>query len=103
MSNVTIEFHRLARGELRKAFGWYEKRRDGLGRLLVAEVDRAADQIAADPERWPIFRKQYRWARLKRFPYVLYFVIAEPSRVVVLAIAHSRRRSGYWQSRAKRP
>ena len=103
MSAVTVAFHRLAARELRQACDWYEERGAGLGRSLAAEVDRATEQIAAEPGRWPTFRKNYRWVRLHRFPYLLYYTVVDPHRVLVLAVAHGRRRSGYWVHRAGRP
>lgn len=103
MSSVTVAFHRLAARELRKACEWYEERGAGLGRSFAAEVDLATERIATAPERWPIFRKNYRWLRLHRFPYVLYYTVVDPHRVLVLAVAHGRRRPGYWLHRANRP
>jgi plasmid stabilization system protein ParE len=103
MSGATVHFHRLAARELRQACEWYEMRGVGLGQALAAEVDWASEQIAAAPDRWPTFRRNYRWFRLHRFPYVLYYNVVEPSRVLVLAVAHGRRRPGYWLHRATRP
>jgi plasmid stabilization system protein ParE len=103
MASTTVVFHRLAARELRDACRWYERRGTGLGRLLAVEVDQAADRIAADPERWQSFRSHYRWLRLKRFPYVLYYWVMDPTRVLVLAVAHGRRRPGYWIHRVTRP
>jgi hypothetical protein len=60
MPAATVSFHRLAARELRKACEWYDERGTDLGRSLAAEVDWAAEQIAAAPERWPIFRKNFR-------------------------------------------
>ena len=57
MPGVTVAIHRLAAGEVRKATEWYEKRGAGLGRALIAAVDRAIEQIADAPYRWAIFRK----------------------------------------------
>src|SRR3972149_5834611 len=86
MAGVAVVFHRLAARELREACRWYEERGAALGRSLAAEVDRAADRIAADPERWPIFRERYRWIRLRRFPYVLYDSVVDPRRLLDLAL-----------------
>jgi hypothetical protein len=47
------------------------------------------------PEQWPIWRsdRPYRKRVLGRFPYVIFHVIEA---IVVLAVAHTKRRPGYW-------
>ncbi|HKI37123.1 MAG TPA: hypothetical protein VKA46_35040 [Gemmataceae bacterium] len=41
--------------------------------------------------------------RVRRFQYVLYYEIIDPSRVRVFAVAHTRRRPGYWLRRLIHP
>jgi plasmid stabilization system protein ParE len=102
---VKIVFHREASAELEEAEDWYEAQRPGLGDDLSAEVERALGLIEESPTVWP------RWPGapplpvvrrflLARFPFALAY-LAEPSRVVVLAVAHTKRRPGYWFHRAK--
>jgi hypothetical protein len=38
-----------------------------------------------------------KWA-LRRYPFCLFYVALD-ARLVILAVAHVRRRPGYWQSR----
>jgi plasmid stabilization system protein ParE len=64
-------------------------------------IDRAVQQIAAGPEQGSPFRTHYRWVRTRRFPYVLYYHILDADHVVLLAVAHARRRSGYWLRRSR--
>jgi hypothetical protein len=100
---MDIDFHRLAAKEYREARDWYERRRDGLGDRFKAEVDRAVARIAAQPDRWPAFRARFRRVRVGRFPYTLYYRAVSPTRALVLAVAHGRRRPGYWTRREYRP
>jgi hypothetical protein len=37
--------------------------------------------------------------RLRRFPYILYYHVVDDSLALVLAVAHARRRPGYWRRR----
>lgn len=97
-----VIFHRLAAEEYRKARQWYV-RQSGveLSDAFRDEVDAAVDRIAENPETGALFRKKYRWIRLHRFPYLLYYLILSDERILVLAVAHASRRPGYWLRRAK--
>jgi hypothetical protein len=86
---------------------WYEGRREGLAMKFAADVARALDVIAESPFTWP------RWpgvpasinARrfvLSAFPFaVAYLPQPDRDRVVVLAVAHTSRRPGYWLERLR--
>jgi plasmid stabilization system protein ParE len=65
-------------------------------------VDAALQAILADPYRWPKEDDQIRSIRVKRFPYVIYFDIVDDSTALLLAVAHTSRRPGYWKRRVKR-
>jgi hypothetical protein len=78
-----------------EAARWYEGREQGLGSSFVNEVLRAFDSIEREPETLPFLRAPYRCKRMDRFPYaVIYKVTAQ--RVYVRAVAHGKRRPGYW-------
>lgn len=92
-----------AEEELAQAAEWYESRRAGLGVDLVVEVDRTFEAIAAAPLSCPLWRddRPYRRSVLSRFPFVVFYRL-EGERVVVLAVAHARRKHGYWMDREVR-
>jgi toxin ParE1/3/4 len=102
---VRLELHPEARAELRRAALWYDERRSGLGDEFVAEVSAALDRIADVPESyppWPGTRAAgpvIRKAPIHRFPYVIAFDEHE-QHVLVLAVAHAKRRPLYWLTRA---
>jgi toxin ParE1/3/4 len=88
-----------AKSELRKARQWYESQQSGLGHDLLAEVLRALERIECDNLIGVQYENtRYRFYRLNRFPYVIYYECL-PNRVRVVAIAHERRRPGYWRRR----
>jgi len=102
---VRVELHPEARAELRSAALWYEERRVGLGDEFIAEIatvlDRIAEAAASFP-KWPGTRAAaplIRRAVLHRFPYVIAFE-SHNRNVLVLAVAHAKRRPLYWLSRA---
>ncbi|HEY6460223.1 MAG TPA: type II toxin-antitoxin system RelE/ParE family toxin [Polyangiaceae bacterium] len=89
-----------AEEELAEAAAWYEARRPGLGIELVAVIDRELEEIAAAPSLHALWRtdRPYRHRAVRRFPYVIFFR-AEVGEVFIVAIAHARRRPGYWAGR----
>jgi toxin ParE1/3/4 len=103
---VRLELHPEARAELRSAALWHDERRTGLGDEFIAEVSAAFDRLGNAPESypaWPGTRAAgplIRKATIQRFPYVIAFENHE-HRVLVLAIAHAKRRPLYWLTRAQ--
>jgi plasmid stabilization system protein ParE len=90
-----------AEEELGEAAAWYEAKRPGLGVELVAMVDRAFEEMAGDPFVCGLWREDrpYRRKVLTRFPYVIFFRV-DADAIVVIAVAHAKRRPGYWAERA---
>jgi plasmid stabilization system protein ParE len=86
--------------ELQSAASWYEEKRRGLGIEFVAVVDRAFQSILENPKACPVWRpdRPYRTRLLKRFPCVVFFRI-DPAAVEIVAVAHAKRRPGYWLDR----
>ena len=89
-----------AEAELQSAAIWYEEKRRGLGIELVAIVDQALQAVLENPEACPVWRPNspYRKRPLKRFPYVLFFSV-DSAMVELVALAHTKRRPGYWLDR----
>lgn len=104
MSAVTFEPE--AEDELEAALAWYEERVAGLGLRLVLAVDEAVARIAALPQACSEVprvkaRVVVRRARVAGFPYSVAFVELE-NEVRVIAIAHDKRKPGYWLKRLDR-
>jgi toxin ParE1/3/4 len=89
--------HWQAQDELDQAAGWYNEQQPGLGSELLAEVREAIDQIERNPGIGPRY-KDRRFYRLDRFPYLLYYKEFD-DHIWIAAIAHQRRRPGYWMRR----
>ncbi len=95
-----FHFSDPASEELTEAVRWYEQRRSGLGGEFYDAVVRTIDLIRANPEigapRAGTFRS--RKFRVPRFPYNIVYRVRE-SDIYVVAVAHTRRRPGYWRDR----
>ena len=89
-----------AETELGDAPVFYEERREGLGSEFLAAVDEALDRIAVMPDTFPRWHpeREYQCLRLERFPFVSFYLDLQDS-VEVVAIAHAKRRPGYWTKR----
>lgn len=87
-----------ARSDIAEACEWYDGKSRGLGQRFLDELDRLLQRVAVHPELYEIALKTVRRARLRRFPYVVYYrVVAE--RIEVLAVLHGRRDPKIWQRR----
>ena len=87
-----------ARLDMIDAQDWYEREAPGLGERFRAEVDFQVRRIAENPLHFPEMLADVRRARLRRFPYGLFFR-ALPEAVFVIACFHSSRDPLIWQSR----
>jgi plasmid stabilization system protein ParE len=91
--------------ELAEAVLWYEARKQGLGSEFLDEVEATLPLIGSRPRSFPRLQAvdatlEIRRALLDRFPYALVFLVQEEE-VRVLAVAHAKRRPGYWLSRVR--
>lgn len=88
-----------ALAELQDAAAFYtEKANQNLGLAFVAEFERTVNFVFSNPLGGAIFRGTRRRYLFRRFPYsVTYQVTADEVRIV--AVAHHRRRPGYWGGR----
>ena len=66
---------------------------------FMQSVQAALARLCDAPGDQPVELKQIRWVKVRRFPYRLIFEPAGPDRVLILAVAHSSRRSRYWRHR----
>jgi plasmid stabilization system protein ParE len=98
MPAVPLELHPAAIEDAAAARRWYLERSQQAADAFVAEVDRAVEMIAGASERWPEYIHGTRRFLLRRFPYSLVYR-RRLDGVEVIAVAHARRRPGYWRSR----
>jgi toxin ParE1/3/4 len=84
--------------ELVEAAEYYDSEREGLGRVFLDAVRAAEQRVRRNPKMWASRLKAVRSCRVQRFPYRLHYV-DERDRVVVVAVAHTSRRPGYWKNR----
>jgi plasmid stabilization system protein ParE len=54
--------------------------------------------IAQAPQRWPKYLHGTRRFVMRRFPFSVVY-LDDPEFVTIVAVAHSKRRPGYWKDR----
>lgn len=87
-----------AEEELPAAARFYEAEQIGLGRALLQEVRRVLRLVAEHPQAARCERAEIRVRTVGRFPYRIYYR-ARSDEILIVAVAHRRRRPGYWRSR----
>ena len=95
-------FHPEARIEVRSAAAWYRERSSDAARGFTDAVAGGMQSIRKHPQAWPTWhRADVRRHVLRRYPYSIFYVV-EGDVVVIVAVAHHKRRPGYWLPRLRR-
>ena len=95
-------FHPEARLEARSAASWYRERSSEAARSFTSAVAEGMQAIRERPEAWPTWRRaDVRRKVLHKFPYSMFYIV-ERGVVVIVAVAHHKRRPGYWIPRLRR-
>jgi toxin ParE1/3/4 len=87
-----------AEADLTEARDWYEARHEGLGDEFLTCVEAAIARAARVPDENPRVHGEVRRALIRRFPYGVFYLVEEGV-LLVLAVAHVRRKPGYWTGR----
>jgi plasmid stabilization system protein ParE len=88
-----------AEEEMNEAAQFYEGRSEGLGDDVLDEVQHTIESIIAFPKGGPVVSENLRRRILRRFPFGLLYAI---ERIVIVAVAHLKRRPGYWKDRVEK-
>ena len=98
VTRFQIDILPAAEAELREAFHWYFERSPIAADAFRIAALEAIDQLAANALMWPADEDGVRRHILRHFPYTVFYEI-QASSVTVLAVAHQRRKPGYWHTR----
>lgn len=71
---------------------------EGATAAFLTELDGAVERIAETPGQWPVYLQGTRRFLLRKFPFaIIYREVGETIQLV--AVAHGRRKPGYWKDR----
>ncbi|MBK8267811.1 MAG: type II toxin-antitoxin system RelE/ParE family toxin [Planctomycetes bacterium] len=94
-----IELHPAAIEESRSAFLWYLERSIHAANAFMTELDRIVQSISNEPLIGTEFRPGLRKRQLNRYPFLVVYRELSNDCIEVVAVAHGRRRPGYWSER----
>lgn len=98
MSSKPFRFHPAASEEFRESVRWYRARSGIAGTEFRMAVTTAVKEIVEAPRRWPKYIHGTRRFVLGRFPLSVVY-LDDTDSVTIVAVAHSKRRPGYWKTR----
>jgi len=84
--------------ELEAADEWYRQRSPEASVRFLAAVHEALETIVEGAQRWPKYVHGTRRFILYRFPFSIVY-LDEPTVVSIVAVAHNKRKPGYWKDR----
>ena len=89
-----------AEEDLAEAYGWYERRRVGLGEEFLSCVDGCIQGCLRSPRAHALAHETYRRALVRRFPYAVFYEYdAGADTVVVHGVFHTSRDPDKWRER----
>jgi len=89
-----------AEADLLAARDWYEQQSDNLRDDFAEKVEEMLFRISLYPEFYPALLRNVRAAKLRRFPYLIYYRV-QTNYIEVLAVLHGSRNPRIWQGRAE--
>jgi len=95
---LDMRFHPDVEQEVDSAYAWYETQVTGLGEDFLHELENGLVSVQTMPETWTVVIPGFRRYLLQKFPYGIIYQIV-PHAVLVVAVTHLNRKSGYWQQR----
>ena len=93
-----VDFLPGARLDFDASFDWYAVRSVVAAERFSIAVEIALGRIADNPEQFARIDGRHRERIVRRFPFRIVFRV-ESSRIVIVAIAHAKRRPNYWKGR----
>jgi plasmid stabilization system protein ParE len=101
---MIVRFHRLAIKDFERAYRWYARKNAHAAERLRDAVLAAVGRIRDYPTLAPGERGARTLGESEALPLFALLRLRSPPRYSLdLAVAHARRRLGYWRSRSRRP
>jgi plasmid stabilization system protein ParE len=95
---LDVDYLEEAVAEAEAAAEWYTARSAAAAAGFEAELAEAESAIRTLPNAWPPYDHGTRRYLLRRYPYEVVYRV-EPTRILIVAVAHAHRRPGYWRDR----
>jgi plasmid stabilization system protein ParE len=97
---TSARFQEQARLEFLESVAYYETIQTGLGKHFRQSVEAAVELATSLPFAGSPHKHGTRRVFPKKFPFAIVYLIGK-NEIVVIAVAHFKRRPGYWKNRRK--
>ena len=97
---MPVRFHPAAAAEVERAQAWYEERSVFAAAGFLQALTRAVQRIRSAPARYPVADHGTRRIHLEQYPFSIVYLV-RGDEVVIIAVAHHKRRPGYWADRTR--
>lgn len=84
--------------EVQDAFDRYEEKSEGLGTEFLRAAEACLAGVKRSPSAFPMVHEQVHRAFLRKFPYMLFYVVRDEN-IIVLACFHAKRNPIDWMRR----
>ena len=95
---IAARFLKPAEAEAHEAAAYFDEQRAGLGDRFEQDLLAAVNFVIEHPLAGNSMNKHVRKFRLRTFRYNLIYAI-DAGEVIIVAVAHHKRRPGYWGGR----
>lgn len=96
--SLAIVFRPEAKADVLAAHDWYEQQQSGLRAGYVDALNVLLDRIKTMPRMYAAVLRNARRAKLRTFPYLIYYRV-HADRIEVVAVLHGSRDPKRWQER----
>lgn len=93
-----VRFLSAAELEVDEAVAYFDAQRNNLGDRFEQDLQNTVTFITTHPLSGRAISTRVRKFRLRTFRYNIIYIV-DPDEIVVVAVAHHRRRPGYWRAR----
>jgi len=91
-------WHPEAVAEAERARDWYAEKSPKAAHNFLVALEAALAAVVEAPERWPLDKHGCRrYVFPRKYPFSLVYRLT--SQVQIIAVAHQKRRPGYWADR----
>ena len=95
---INARFHGDARLEFLDEVAYYEAIEAGLGKRFRQSVEAAVALAVSLPLAGSPYKHGTRRVFARKFPFSIVYMVGE-NEIVIFAVAHFKRKPGYWRSR----
>jgi toxin ParE1/3/4 len=93
-----VQVHPQAKAEIKVAFDWYWQRSESAALGFDAAWRETISELRRVPRAFAQYLRGTRRAIVERYPYSIVFREL-PRKIQIIAVAHAKRRPGYWAGR----